>query len=67
MIQNSGLTAIATRRLTEHSRRIIKLVEEYQSLLNDVSDPLANEDQVINSLDELLYVVESINTSVKEE
>lgn len=67
MIQNTNLTTVATRRLTEHSRRIIQLVEEYQSLLNDVSDPLANEDQVINSLDELLYVVESINASVKEE
>lgn len=66
MIQNEGLTIIATRRLTEHSRRIIQLVEEYHSLLNDVSDPLANEDQVINALDELLYVVESINASVKE-
>lgn len=67
MIKNDSLTTVATRRLTEHSRRIIQLVEEYQSLLNDVSDPLANEDQVINSLDELLYVVESINASVKEE
>ena len=67
MIKNEGLVTVATRRLTEHSRRIIQLVDEYHSLLNDVSDPLANEDQVINALDELLYVVESINASVKEE
>lgn len=64
---SAKLADIAVRRLTEHSRRIIQLVEEYQSLLNDVSDPLANEDKVLDSLDELIYVVQAINESVKEE
>lgn len=64
---SAKLADIAIRRLTEHGRRIIQLVDEYHSLLNDVSDPLAQEDKVLDSLDELIYVVEGINASVKEE
>lgn len=64
---SAKLADIATRRLTEHGRRIIQLVDEYHSLLNAVSDPLAQEDKVLDSLDELIYVVEGINASVKEE